>query len=323
MSLFRRSDIFEPPTLLERIFSSPLKYLISLLYRFTNTFRSARRKPQSPIRVVCISDTHCQTCPIPDGDLLIHAGDLANKGNIAEIQGQIEWISGLPHKHKVVIAGNHDTYLDPRSRKTLSTEDQSGSLDWKGIQYLQHNSVTLTFSSENAYPPRKLTVYGAPQIPKCGGAGFAFQYPRGQDAWTYTIPRDTDILVTHTPPKYHRDLFTPSLGCEWLLKEVWRVQPRLHVCGHCHVGAGKEVLYWDDTQAAYERACARRTDGFLAEVFSPWLWIDALEVLLYGASGVIWDRIWGGAQRQTVLVNASLMLNNTGKLVNSPHVVDV
>ena len=323
MTLFRRSEVFEPPTLLEKILSSPLKYLTSLLYRLVNTLRSEAQKPTAPIRVVCISDTHCQRSPIPDGDLLIHAGDLANDGSVVEIQEQIDWISSLPHGHKIVIAGNHDTYLDPRSRQTLSAEDQTGDLNWKDIRYLQHNSVSLTFASHSRSSRRRLTIYGAPQIPQCGGANFAFQYPRGQDAWTDTIPEDIDILVTHTPPKYHRDVFAPSLGCEWLLHEVWRVRPRLHVCGHCHASAGRETLYWDDAQKAYERAVARKTTGLLSEVFNPWLLIDAVKVLLYGISGVIWDRIWGGEQRQTVLINASLMINNTGKLGNEPQVVDL
>ena len=169
MPLFRSKDqIFEPPTRLERIFSAPLKYLITLLYRLSTRLRSAPRPRTPAIRVVCISDTHTLKYDgIPDGDLLICAGDLTNAGTVAEIQQALNWLASLPHKYKVIIAGNHDTYLDPRSRMTLSAADRTGKLDWKGMHYLQHNSITLAFPSGQS-GVRKVNIYGAPQIPACG-----------------------------------------------------------------------------------------------------------------------------------------------------------
>ena len=283
--IFAKRNIFDPPSLTELILNSPLQFLITTLYKTTSFLRSSPRADKPSIRIVCISDTHTHTYEIPDGDVLIHAGDLTNEGNIAELQAQIDWLSSLPHRHKVVIAGNHDTFLDPRSRATLPGPDQRGSLDWGEIHYLQHSSVTLKF------PSRKLRLYGAPQIPKCGGSNFAFQYNREQDAWTDTIPADIDVLITHTPPKYHRDLYSPSLGCHFLLREVWRVRPKLHVFGHVHAGAGRETLWWDDVQLAYEAGSASKSSGFLAQLFDVWLWFDAVKVVLYGLRGVVWDRI--------------------------------
>jgi predicted MPP superfamily phosphohydrolase len=324
MPLFRTADqIFEPPTRLERIFSAPLKYLIRLLYRLSTRLRSAPRPKSPPIRVVCISDTHTlKYDDIPDGDLLIHAGDLTNAGTVAEIQQALNWLASLPHKYKVIIAGNHDTYLDPRSRMTLAVDDRSGKLNWKGMHYLQHNSITLAFPSRNG-GLRKLNIYGAPQIPACGGSNFAFQYPRGQDAWTDTIPLNTDLLITHTPPKYHLDLVNPSLGCEHLLREVWRVKPRLHVFGHVHVGAGRRIVWWDEVQRAYESGISRGSKGIIQEAFDIYSWVALAKVVVYGATGIIWNRIWGGEPRSTTMINAALMYNNTGRLGNKVQVVDV
>src|ERR1700760_1851859 len=116
---FSRS-IFYPPTRLERILSTPVQFLITSLYRVFNLVHSSPRPKSPPIRVVCISDTHTQEYkPIPDGDLLIHAGDMTDRGTVAEIQAQVDWIASLPHTYKVVIAGNYDTYLDQKSRATL------------------------------------------------------------------------------------------------------------------------------------------------------------------------------------------------------------
>lgn len=37
-------------------------------------------------RFVCISDTHNANIALPKGDVLIHAGDLTNKGSYSEVR---------------------------------------------------------------------------------------------------------------------------------------------------------------------------------------------------------------------------------------------
>lgn len=317
-SYFAPSSPFHAPSLLHQLLSSPISLLARLLYNFINGFRPLTKPFLPPIRVVCISDTHTQTKDIPPGDLLIHAGDLCNTGSISELRAQIKWLESLPHTHKVVISGNHDSYLDPRSRKTLASADAKGQLDWHTLHYLQHRTVRLSFPQRGG---RILNVYGAPQIPALGGSEHAFQYVRGADAWTDTVPTDTDILVTHTPPKWHLDL-PPGLGCEWLLRECRRVWPKLHVCGHVHDDRGIKMLWWDRSQSAYERVCARSTGSFFA-VLDPRNWFDLVLILGSGLKGVVWQGIWGGSAQGTVLVNAALISNKTKKLDNDAIIVEV
>ena len=61
-------------------------------------------------RIVCISDTHNRhdNIKVPDGDILIHAGDATNGGTIEEIAAFGKWFASLSHKHKIFVAGNHD-----------------------------------------------------------------------------------------------------------------------------------------------------------------------------------------------------------------------
>ncbi len=74
------------------------------------------------LRIVCISDTHNDDCQehIPQGDILIHAGDLTDDGTFEELRSAFEWISTLTHKVKVIIAGtlrwtaNHKSFSAPR-----------------------------------------------------------------------------------------------------------------------------------------------------------------------------------------------------------------
>lgn len=166
----RRQNIFEPLTPLDSFLLSPLRILLQhlysiLLYLRGSPFKTPQNKPA--IRVVCISDTHTNTPSIPDGDLLIHAGDLTNAGNIKEIQAQLDWLNSLPHRHKVFIAGNHDSYFDPKSRKP---EDKAAraKLNYHSLHYLENQTLQLKFKGG-----RSLNLYGAPDIPQCGGSDFA------------------------------------------------------------------------------------------------------------------------------------------------------
>jgi len=67
------------------------------------------------IRIVCISDTHGQHAKlsVPDGELLVHAGDFMAFGDRPrEIVDFNHWLCKQPHQYKVVIAGNHDLMFE-------------------------------------------------------------------------------------------------------------------------------------------------------------------------------------------------------------------
>lgn len=62
-------------------------------------------------RFVCVSDTHNASpangaFKLPDGDVLMHAGDLTNQGTHAEIRKTLDWIEAADFEAKIVVAGN-------------------------------------------------------------------------------------------------------------------------------------------------------------------------------------------------------------------------
>ncbi|KAG7106473.1 rhamnogalacturonate lyase C like protein [Verticillium longisporum] len=316
----RRRSRFDPQTPLDAFLDSPLQTLISALYALLLTLRGRPYAPptHNAIRVVCLSDTHdlLPADPVPEGDLLIHAGDLSTPGTAAALQAQIDFLAAQPHTHKVLVAGNHDAYFDPNAR-SLADRTFRATLDLKGVHYLQHEALTLTFAARGR---RRLRLYGAPDIPRCGPADFAFQYDAAAPPWQGAVPADTDVLITHTPPFAHRDL---RLGCPALLAELWRVRPRLHVFGHVHFGHGREAAHYDGAQAAYESLVARR-GGPVRDLLPSGAWIDALKVAAYGLHAVVFKVLMlgpGGNTGGTWLVNAGLMKGNSGKLGNPPQVV--
>ena len=62
--------------------------------------------------IVALSDTHglhaSMKHDVPDGDVLIHAGDFGGRGLMTEIHDFAEWMGSLPHPLKLVTPGNHD-----------------------------------------------------------------------------------------------------------------------------------------------------------------------------------------------------------------------
>ncbi|KAL8880356.1 MAG: hypothetical protein Q9198_002216 [Flavoplaca austrocitrina] len=222
--------------------------------------------PIKPIDVVCISDTHGTQPILPQGHLLLHAGDLTQRGTFSEIQAQLTWLSAQPHAHKVVIAGNHDLLLDasfrtkhpgrwteakssaqPIEEEVLKQHMTEGNLDWGGIIYLQDTSTTLTFGD------RAVNIHGSPLTAQHGLC--AFQYPKDQDVWSSKIPPSTNILLTRGPPWGHLDSVKNS-GCPFLAREVARSRPRLVVFGHIHVGNGSEEKVFDTVGRVHEGIAA-------------------------------------------------------------------
>ena len=66
------------------------------------------------MRIVAVADTHTFTehLVVPDGDVLVHAGDMCRAGSLDELRGVVRWLRSLPHRHKIIVAGNHDRGLE-------------------------------------------------------------------------------------------------------------------------------------------------------------------------------------------------------------------
>jgi len=199
------------------------------------------------MRVVCISDTHNKVpnnMKLPEGDLLIHAGDGTMMGSIAEVKQFLEWFSQFDFPCKVLVAGNHD-YLFERN-PTLVTEMLK---EYPDIEYLNDSGTEFD----------GLKIWGSPVQPWF--YDWAFNRARGpeiQKHWDL-IPKDTDILVTHGPvygildkvwnswdiaedrPRKERGY--ENVGCQNLLEVVREIKPKLHVCGHIHCDRGELEVF--------------------------------------------------------------------------------
>lgn len=207
------------------------------------------------MRVVAISDTHGlhDYVKVPDGDLLIHAGDCTGHGTLQEIVKFNKWLGTLPHKNKIIIAGNHD--FDFQIKPELAEAAITNAI------YLRDKQTIIE---------GQFSVYGSPWQPEFHN--WAFNVPRGpsiRKIWE-KIPDDVDILVTHGPPhkvldKNWRRGYMGSwdkengehCGCEELAIRIWNVQPQAHIFGHIHEGYGVRDMQGIGTKFINASVCTR------------------------------------------------------------------
>jgi Icc-related predicted phosphoesterase len=179
-----------------------------------------------------ISDTHEKHLSLngfmPEGDVLIHAGDFTMQGEPLYVNKFNEWLGTLPYSRKIVIPGNHELtfdekfnprYLEARAGITNATLLINQSIIIDGIKF-----------------------YGMPDTPEF--CNWAFNRTSEEmESLSQAIPNDVDVLITHGPPYGHLDqtrINGDNLGCRKLRNRVDNIRPKVHVFGHIHGGYGKK-----------------------------------------------------------------------------------
>lgn len=305
-----------------------LEKLATLLlnhHPFHESSTSRPPKPTSPhpLKIICISDSHNKQPEVPPGDVLIHAGDLTENGSFDEVQNQLNWLSSQPHKHKILIAGNHDVLLDEAflekfPQRRYEQIKTAADLDWGDVIYLQDTCTILTFESGGATDSstRQLVIFGSPWTPQYGNS--AFQYPREEDIWSERIPPDVDIVVAHGPPRLYLDSTgIHKAGCVYLARTISRIRPRLVVFGHIHVAHGRQDTVLDTSRQLYDEIVNRWGDYWTLARLAIAVVSVKLRVLVLGVKRV------RDAQRVTTFVNASVVGGPQNELMNEPIVVYV
>lgn len=184
------------------------------------------------------------------------------------------------------------------------------------IIYLQHSRAEIPIIDKHT----TLRVFGSPYSEESKTHKWAFQYATGaaESIWSAIAP-DTDILITHTPPRGYVDQSRhwSSGGCPVLARNVERIKPLLHVCGHCHEGRGAQVVRW-----------INQTELDATEHCTVYTWEDpganSKKQSLLDLTGKTGHKLQAGSE--TAIVNASIMARSFGqgtRQFNKPIVVDV
>lgn len=190
------------------------------------------------MKVVSISDTHNQHGFIDErllipADLIICAGDISSRGTKPEVENFLYWYQDLSqYKYKILIAGNHDFFFenDKKEIKKLLKK-------YPSIIYLQDQGIDI----------KGINIWGSPVQPWF--YNWAFNVTRGPEIKKYwdLIPMNTNILITHGPPKGKLDKtqYNDVVGCEELILAIERVKPKYNIFGHIHEGYG--IIRTEDT----------------------------------------------------------------------------
>ena len=181
------------------------------------------------LRLVLMSDTHHHPLSkwvIPDGDVFIHSGDLMRGKKLKAITAFNSELQKLPHKHKLVVPGNHDWPFQRQREEAIA--------ELTAATYLEDREIVID----------GVKFYGSPWQPRF--FNWAFNLDRGaplKEKWDL-IPEDTGVLITHGPPHGYGDRCDDGrvVGCEELRRALDRVRPLVHVYGHIHEGYGKRFL---------------------------------------------------------------------------------
>jgi Calcineurin-like phosphoesterase len=234
----------------------------------------------SSLRIVHISDTHNfhRKLHLPPGDILLHTGDICGNYTVDprkrrvtlvdQFQDFLEWIHSsdvYPMYEKIVLlAGNHDTYLDPEKCESIDDYQRAQFLlrdvwrvevpsHWSMLPTRQHplatssqhhhptTATTLTESSpskvcyldQSSIQFRGLTIYGSPtsicrvetKNRRILSNGFERTHIQRQRLWDQ-IPDKVDILLTHIPPAGIEGADEADSSCEYLTRAVYHQRRR-------------------------------------------------------------------------------------------------
>ena len=193
-----------------------------------------------------VTHTYQGLLEIPkDIDIVIFSGDCSNPrdpySNELEVRNFIDWFKCLPIKHKIFVAGNHDSSIE----KGLVTKKDFTQYN---IIYLENEHVVV----------EGIKIFGSPYTPTFGNWSFMKERHKLDRIWDNAIDNDSDIIVVHGPPKgildlsYDRDNKLENCGDKSLWNKVQIVKPKLMLFGHIHdnkdiINAGTRTVRGLDT----------------------------------------------------------------------------
>jgi len=193
------------------------------------------------MHIIATSDLHGALPEIEPCDLLLIGGDLppVNGSHHPADQTQwaketfAEWIAALPTERVILVAGNHDFWLETEEGKAAVEEIPK-----------------LTYLEDSGTEVDGLTIYGTPWTPNLPGWAFQKEGDEARLAFA-NIPRNTDILLSHGPLAGRGDLVGNRItgyeycGSKELRENVATQRVRTVVCGHIHEGYGQYTLRYE------------------------------------------------------------------------------
>lgn len=186
------------------------------------------------MKIIALSDQHGNLEQIREScDVVIIAGDWSHLYCQQDCMSVLNWwdkkyapwMKALKTSHIIVIPGNHDFACTYRFFKEDLYKILARHRIDDRVHYLCYDSVIID----------EKKFYGNPNSESPNGWAFSKTYNQ-----IYEFDEDTDILVTHQPPRFGNvgfvKQFNKELGSVDLRNEILRSNIDLNICGHIHTG---------------------------------------------------------------------------------------
>ena len=209
------------------------------------------------MKICHISDTHNKhnEVQVPECDVVVFTGDVGGRTNLVELTKFLIWFEKLPAKVKIIIAGNHDICLD---KKWVDKQKSVGSIEHMFAR--QHfedakkmiEIYEVVYLNETEYVYEGVKFFGSPYSPSFHRDNWVFNADRGAEIkkkWD-KIPKDTNVLLTHSPAFGVLDMVSIEgrtdwhidghVGCQDLKLTIFNrlTDLKLHCSGHIHSNYG-------------------------------------------------------------------------------------
>lgn len=182
--------------------------------------------------ITAFSDTHGlhRLVDLPKSDILIFAGDAMTCGyKEHELIDFLDWYNGQSAKYKIMIAGNHDRYIE----------------NYRGLfQDLLKYYPSVTYLEDEGTIINGLYIWGTPHSKHFCNWAFNRNDEEMEKAFG-GIPDDVEILISHAPQYGVLDKLERGerVGEKSLSRQFSRFSHiRRHIFGHIHCEYGEQKL---------------------------------------------------------------------------------
>jgi Icc-related predicted phosphoesterase len=186
-------------------------------------------------KLVCISDLHGFYPDLPDGDILVIAGDFTASDTEKQNADFLDWVASQPHKDKIIVPGNHDMYIFKHQHETY--------------EHIEKEGLGIRLLVDEACERQGLKFWGCPWIvgfpglnPKC--AAFTIWNDAQMMEKLMPMPEDIDVYIGHSPPYRILDIvpgdYNARVGSQAVFNAISHRNISWSIFGHIHGSRGEK-----------------------------------------------------------------------------------
>lgn len=201
------------------------------------------------MKITILSDLHGEEPKLPGGDLLLLCGDYTASDKIIQWAKFFKWLKNQNYRKKILIAGNHDGFLEKAFPKNIEESNELKKVQSFLIEMGEEIEIDFEYLCNSGTEFEGLKIWGSPWSRWFSGVNPKCKYFMESESKLQSkfqmIPKDTYILMTHTPPYQILDDNRHGFPCgsTSLRQELDnRINPRFNFFGHIHEMGGKNVI---------------------------------------------------------------------------------